>query len=63
MNFKWSKSTENKFKRKSRAIYWQFPLALAVLGGGSYYAWQKWGPKKDAVAVDFLPTYPEHQTP
>jgi hypothetical protein len=58
MNLKWSKGTENKFKRTKRAIYWQLPLALAVLGGGGYYAWTEWGPKPDEEAVDFLPCCP-----
>lgn len=48
MNFKWDKSTERKFTRKKNAIYWQFPLALAALGGAGYYAYtQFWEPAKD----------------
>lgn len=58
MNLKWSKGMENKFKRTKRAIYWQFPLALAVLGGGGYYAWSEWGPKQPDKPVDFLPCCP-----
>jgi hypothetical protein len=63
MNFKWNKKVENKFKRKSRAIYWQLPLALAVVGGGGYYAWQEWGPKPEPPRTDFLPGAPKHEVP
>jgi hypothetical protein len=57
MNFKWSKGTENKFKRKSRAIYWQFPLALAVLGGAGYAGYH-YLYHPDEKPVDFLPCCP-----
>jgi hypothetical protein len=57
MNFKWNKKVENKFKRKSRAIYWELPLALAVVGGGGYAAY-KYFYKEPAAAVDFLPDPP-----
>ena len=60
MNFKWNKKTESAFKRKSAAIYWEFPLVLAVLGGGGYFAWDKWGPKSAPPPVDFLPVPPYH---
>ena len=59
MNFKWSNKMESKFKAKSRAIYWEFPLALMALGGASY-AGYKYFYKEDAKPVDFLPTYPGH---
>ncbi|MDQ2999634.1 MAG: hypothetical protein M3Y08_00025 [Fibrobacterota bacterium] len=59
MNLKWNKKMENAFKRKSSAFYWQFPMALAFLGGagyaGYYYLY-----KEPAERVDFLPTYPTH---
>jgi hypothetical protein len=53
MNFKWNKKVENKFKRKSRAIYWELPLALAVVGGGGYAAY-KYFYKEDPPKMDFL---------
>jgi len=37
MNFKWGKKEASRLKRKNNAIYWQFPLALLVLGAGGYY--------------------------
>jgi hypothetical protein len=59
MNLKWNKKMENAFKRKSNAFYWQFPLALAFLGGagyaGYYYLY-----KEPEEPVDFLPSYPSH---
>jgi hypothetical protein len=57
MNFKWNKKVENKFKRKSRAIYWELPLALAVVGGGGYAAY-KFFYKPPETAEDFLPDPP-----
>jgi hypothetical protein len=60
MNFKWNKQTENAFIRKSHAFYWEFPLALAVLGGGAY-AGYKYFYKPPEESVDFLPTYPKHK--
>ncbi len=36
MSFKWGKKIASKIKRKANAMYWQLPLALAVLGGGGY---------------------------
>jgi hypothetical protein len=62
MNFKWNKKVERKYIAKSHAIYWEFPLALAVLGGGGYFAWKEWGPKPAEPPVDFLPTLPTHNT-
>jgi hypothetical protein len=60
MNFKWNKKVENKFKRKSRAIYWELPLALAVLGGGGYAAYKYLYPVEEK-REDFLPgPPPEH---
>lgn len=53
MNFKWNKKVENKFKRKSRAIYWELPLALAVVGGGGYAAY-KYFYKEPEGKLDFL---------
>ncbi len=48
MNFKWNKKTERAFTRKKNAFYWQFPLALGVLGGASYYAYTKfWQPEEE----------------
>lgn len=60
MNFKWNKKTERAFNSKARAIYWQFPLALATLGGAGYYAWETWGPKQAAPVKDQLPCCPGH---
>jgi len=59
MNFKWNKKTERKFARKKNAFYWQFPLALGILGGASYYAYDKWGPK-ETDEVNYLPCCPAH---
>jgi hypothetical protein len=59
MNFKWNKKTENAFKRKSHAIYWQFPLALGALGGAAYAGYYYFY-KPDAKPVDFLPCCPDH---
>ena len=59
MNFKWDKKKERQFVRKGRAIYWQLPLALAVLGGGGY-AGYKYFYKPPPTAVDFLPSTPTH---
>ena len=59
MNFKWNKKTERQFTRKKNAIYWQFPLALGILGGAGYYAYREWGPK-DEETKDFLPCCPVH---
>lgn len=62
MSFKWSKSIERKFKRQIAAFYWQFPLALAILGGGGYWACTEYldicQPKPKAV--DPLPCCPGH---
>jgi len=57
MNFKWNKKTERAFTRKKNAIYWQFPLALAVLGGAGYGAYH-YLYKPDPAPVDFLPCCP-----
>jgi hypothetical protein len=57
MNFKWNKKTERAFSRKKNAIYWQFPVALAFLGGAGYGAYYYFY-KPDAAAVDFLPCCP-----
>ena len=57
MNFKWNKKTERAFSRKKNAIYWQFPLALAVLAGGGYAAYDHFY-HADAKPVDFLPCCP-----
>jgi hypothetical protein len=63
MNFKWSRKMENAAKRKSTAFYWQFPLALAVVGAGGWAGYEYWlkptyfdtpGP------TDFLPCCPGH---
>jgi hypothetical protein len=59
MNFKWDKKKERQFVRKGRAIYWQFPLALGVLGGAGYAGYKYWY-KEDPKPVNFLPTFPEH---
>lgn len=57
MNFKWSKKTEKAFTRSKNAIYWQFPLALGVLGGAGYYAYTKlWEPEE--TPKDPLPCCP-----
>jgi hypothetical protein len=40
MSFKWGKKIASKLSRSAHAIYWQFPLALAVVGGGSYAAYK-----------------------
>jgi hypothetical protein len=59
MNFKWNRKMEKAFVHKKNAFYWQFPLALAVLGGAGYYAYtQFWQPKE--APVDFLPCCPDH---
>lgn len=60
MNFKWNKKIAGQFSRKKTAIYWQFPLALAVLGGGAYYAWTKYGPTDPDPTLDFLIGFPDH---
>lgn len=39
MSFRWNKKVAKQLSRKRNAIYWQFPLALAVLGGGGYVAY------------------------
>jgi hypothetical protein len=39
MSFKWGKKIASRMNRSKNAIYWQFPLALAALGGGGYYAY------------------------
>jgi hypothetical protein len=59
MNLKWDPSIERRFKRKSNAIYWQFPLALAFLGGAGYAGYYYFY-KPPAESVDFLPTFPTH---
>lgn len=57
MNLKWNKKIERTFSRKKNAIYWQFPLALAVLGGAGYGAYSYFY-KEDPKEVDFLPCCP-----
>jgi hypothetical protein len=57
MNLKWNKKTERAFSRKKNAIYWQFPLALAVLGGAGYGAYAYFFPQEEPP-VDFLPCCP-----
>jgi hypothetical protein len=57
MNLKWSDKIWKGFKAKNRAIYWQFPLALAVLGGAGYAGYHYFY-KADEKPVDFLPCCP-----
>ncbi len=57
MSTKWSNKTERAFTRKKNAIYWQFPLALAVLGGAGYGAYEYFY-KPTPAPVDFLPCCP-----
>ncbi len=62
MNLKWDPKIKNKFVRSRRAIYWQFPLALAFLGGAGYAGYHYFY-KPDPVAVDFLPCCPPDHPP
>jgi hypothetical protein len=57
MNFKWNKKIERGFSRRKNAIYWQLPLALAVLGGGGYGAYHYFY-KPAVTPVDFLACCP-----
>jgi len=59
MNLKWSKKAEKAFTRKKNAIYWQFPLALGVLGGAGYGAYRYFY-EEEPAPVDFLPCCPVH---
>ncbi len=45
MAFKWNKRLENKITRKNNAFYWEFPLAMAILGGAGYFAYDYLKPK------------------
>lgn len=60
MNLKWNKKTEKAFSRKKNAIYWQFPLALGVLGGAGYAAYRYFY-EPEVAPVDFLPCCPSHE--
>lgn len=63
MNFKWNKKMEKAFARKKNAFYWQFPLALGILGGASYYAYTEFLKDESEGPKDFLPCCPVHPTP
>ncbi len=52
MSFKWSSKIAARMKRKKNAFYWEFPLALAALGGGGYAAYEFWL-KKDPPPPTF----------
>lgn len=47
MSFKWGKKIASKITRTANAMYWQLPLALAVLGGGGYVGYKLWIEKPD----------------
>ena len=59
MNFKWSKKIEKGFSRKKNAIYWQFPLALAALGGAGYYAYTQFWEEEEEPGP-WITGFPEH---
>ena len=63
MSFKWNKKIARAFTRSKLAFWWQFPLALGVLGGGGYAAYYYFY-KPTETPPKFLPCCPGHpQTP
>jgi hypothetical protein len=65
MSYNWSSRKEAQFKRQKKAIYWEFPLALAAAGGVGFTAYELFLKKSPAEGeespLNKLPSHPPGQ--
>ncbi len=58
LNYKWSGQKETELKRAKTAFYWQFPLGVAIVGGGGFAAYELFLNKDDKGAADVFAQLP-----